>query len=60
MKQYAYYNTPAGHKRLKMWTITSDVEDEKDISSVIRKALKGISNNLETSQAIVVGLIRKS
>ena len=39
LKQYSYYNTEERHKRLKLYTITSDEREEKDISAVIRKAI---------------------
>jgi len=39
LKQYAYYDSPQRHAKLKMWAITSEEPDEKDKSSVIRKAI---------------------
>jgi len=39
LKQYAYYDSPERHIKLKMWAITSQRADEKDVSSIIRKAV---------------------
>ena len=38
-RQYAYYDSPERHARIKMWAITSQKADEKDASSIIRKAV---------------------
>ena len=39
LKQYAYYDSPERHAKIKMWAITSQRADEKDASAIIRKAV---------------------
>jgi len=39
VKQYVYYDSPERHAKIKMWAITSQRADEKDVSSIIRKAI---------------------
>jgi hypothetical protein len=38
LKQYSYYDTAENRRRLKMYVISADLADEKDVSAVIRKA----------------------